>query len=140
MAIIATDTQRLSNLIKVYGYPTNPELHNDLVTCNEASITTYVVGTVLGKVTATGKFIVSKQAAVDGSQLPVAVVIGDSNGFAQAVTLAAATDTPILAVTRGAIVLSLGQIFLDASFGTAPQKLVAYNSLKAANILLENTI
>ena len=140
MAVIATDTQRLSNLVKVWGYVNNPELHVDLVTCNEASQTTYVVGTVLGKITASGKYIVSKQAAVDGSQLPVAVVIGDSTGFAQSVVVAATTDTPILAITRGACVLSLNQIALDATFSSGAQKLVAYNSLKAANILLENTI
>lgn len=140
MAVIATDSNRLSNLVKIYGYPNNPELHHDLVVANEASQTTYKVGTVLGKITASGKYIVSKQAAADGSQNPVAVVIGDSSGLAQDFTVAAATDTNVLAITRGAVVLSLGQLLLDASFSTAPQKAAAYASLKAAGILLEATV
>ena len=37
----------------------------------------YVVGTVLGKVTATGKYKISVQTANDGSQNPIAIVVGD---------------------------------------------------------------
>ena len=140
MAVIATDSNRLSNLVKTYGYPNNPELHNDMLTVNEAAQTTYKVGTVLGKITASGKYVVSKQAAADGSQNPVAVFIGDSQGLAQDTVIAATTDTQVLAITRGAITLSLGQLLLDSSFSTAPQKAAAYASLKAAGILLETTV
>jgi len=140
MAVIATDSNRLSNLVKKYDAPNNPELFTDVLTVNEASAVTYSVGTVLGKITASGKYIVSKQAAADGSQNPVAVFIGDGKtGLAQDTAIAATTDTPVLALTRGKVVLSLGALKLDASFSTNAQKLAAYASLKSVGILVEAT-
>jgi hypothetical protein len=140
MAVIGTETSRLSNLIKKFGYFTRPELHNETVTVNEASQTTYTIGTVLGKITANGKYIVSKQAAADGSQVPAAIYIGDTVGLAQNLVIAAATDTSVLALARGAVVVSIGALALDATFASASQKAFAYASLKAQGILCEATV
>lgn len=50
-------------------------------------------GAVLGKVTATGKYILSASAAVDGSQTPAAILVDDID--------ASAGDKDVLGYTRG---------------------------------------
>lgn len=140
MTVIATEQTRLSALIKKYDDVDNPELFNDMLTVNEASAQTYKVGTVLGKITASGKYIISKQAAADGSQNPVAVFIGDYQGLAQDTSIAATTDTKVLALTRGKVVVSKDMLLLDSSFSSQAQKDAAYASLKAAGILVEQTV
>lgn len=140
MPVIATDIARISNLVKQYDAPQSPELFNDVVTVNEASQATYTLGTVLGKITASGKYIISKQAAADGSQTPAAVYIGNAFGDIVTTTIPATTDTQVLAITRGKVVLALSQLNLDSSFGTAPQKAAAYAALKAAGILVETQL
>ena len=139
MAIIATEGQyaRFSSLVKFLDAPQKPDLHKDLLTANEAATPTYTLGTVLGKITASGKYIVSKQAAADGSQVPCAIYIGDKFGAVTDTTLVAATDTKVLALVRGKAIVALEALKLDASFGTAPQKQFAYDSLKAVGILVE---
>jgi hypothetical protein len=136
MALVATATQTLSNLIKKYDSQ-NTELFNELVTVNEASLTTYKVGTVLGKITASGKYIVSKQAAVDGSQTPAAIVIGNSFGDAIDFSVPATTDTKVLVLARGKVVVSAAALFLDASFTAGALTTAAYAALKAQGIAVE---
>lgn len=139
MSVIATDSTRLSNLIKVLDAPNNPELHNEVVTVNEAAQVTYKVGTVLGKITASGKYIVAKETAVDGSKVPAAVVIGDKEGLAQDTVIPATTDTKVLAIVRGKAVLSLSACLFDATYNDATKLGVAYAALKAQGLLLEQT-
>lgn len=50
-------------------------------------------GAVLGKITATGKYVLSLAAAVDGSQVPAAILVDDTN--------ATAADAAVLGYTRG---------------------------------------
>lgn len=139
MSVIATDYNHYSNLVKSSDSD-RTELFHELVTVNEAAQKSYVVGTVLGKVTATGKYKISLQAAADGSQNPVAIVVGDAFGTAAPVTIAAATDTKVLAIARGKVVVSLNALSLDASFSSGAQKQAAYDSLKSVGILVEATV
>ena len=139
MSVIATDYSHYSNLVK--GSDTyRTELFHDLVTVNESAQKSYVVGTVLGKVTASGKYKISVQNAADGSQTPVAIVVADAFGTSAPVTIAATTDTKVLALTRGKVVVSLNSLALDASFSSGAQKQFAYDSLKAVGILVEQTV
>ena len=140
MAVIATDTQRLSNLIKKYDTPANPELFNDVVTVNQAAQTTLKVGTVMGKITASGKYIAAVETAVDGSKVAAGIFIGDANGLAQDTVIAATTDTPALLLTRGKVVISKDALFLDATYNDNTKKNVVYASLKALGILVETTV
>lgn len=139
MPIFATEGQfsRFSSLVKWLADVQKTELHKDLVTVNDAAGATYTLGTVLGKVTATGKFVVSKQNAADGSQVPVAVYIADKFGACTDSVIAPATDTKVLILARGKAILALEGLKLDASFGTAVQKQFAYDSLKAVGLLVE---
>jgi len=139
MTIIATEGQyaRFSSLVKQCDTPWNFAFHTELATINEAGTPTLTLGTVMGKVTATGKYKVSLQAASDGSQIPAAIYIGNAFGAVADTTLVAATDTKLLALVRGKVIVSREALKLDASFGTDPQKQFAYDSLKAVGILVE---
>ena len=75
---VATDYSHYSNLVKASDSD-NTTLFQDVVTVNESAQNhTYAVGTVLGKVSASGKYKISVQNAADGSQTPIAEVVGDS--------------------------------------------------------------
>lgn len=126
----ATETNRYSHLVK---YELEPSVNwcSEFVTVNEATAKTYTVGTALGLVTATGKYKVSVQTAVDGSQNPVAVVTDDY-------TVAAATDTKVRAFVRGPAILSKAAVLLDATFNDATKVAAAYASLAGKNILVND--
>ena len=132
MPILATDTLRYSNLVKNELWPANG-FCRESVTANEAAAKTYAVGTILGKVTATGKYKICVQNAADGSQTPAAIVLEDKS-------VAVTTDTKVLVMTRGPALVSKGALLLDASFGTDPQKQTAYDALDAKGILLAPTV
>lgn len=123
MAVIATDTLRLSNVLK-------QELWAELgycravVTVNEAAAASYVPGTVLGKVTASGKYKVAVETAVDGSKVAAAVVIGLQ-------TIAATTDTKVVVLVKGPATLSKGGLVLDSTYDNDTKKNVVYASLEA---------
>lgn len=140
MTILATEGQysRFSSLVKMSDTPEKFEFHTDAIVANEASGTpTYTLGTVLGKITASGKYIISKQAAIDGSQVPAALVLLDSFGAVKDVTLVNGADTTFIALTRGKVIVSREALKLDATFSSGAQKQFAYDSLKAVGILVE---
>jgi hypothetical protein len=126
MPVIATDTLRLSNVLK-------KEFWSDIgycrtvVTVNEAAAKTYAVGTVLGKVTAGGKYKIAVQTAVDGSQNAAAIVLEDRS-------IAATTDTKLVVLTRGPASVSAGALVLDATYDLDAEKLAVYASLEALGI------
>lgn len=139
MSVISTDYNHYSNLVKASDSD-NTTLFQDLITVNEAAQKSYVVGTVLGKVSATGKYKISVQNAADGSQNAAAVVVADAFGTSAPVTIAATTDTKVLAITRGKVVLSKSALVFDASYDLDAEKQAAYDSLKAAGILVEASV
>lgn len=132
MPTIATDTLRKSNLVKQETFP-EQGYNYDVVTVNEATGKTYVVGTVLGKVTATGKYKICVQTAVDGSQTAAAIAVGDQ-------TIAATTDTKVLALVRGPTITSKDALVLDASHDLQAEKDAIYASLTALGILVAPTV
>ena len=132
MATIATDTLRKSNVIKQELWP-EVGYNYDAVTVNEATAKTYAVGTVLGKVTATGKYKICVQTASDGSQNAAAVVVGDQ-------AIPATTDTKVLAMVRGPAVVSRDGLVLDASHDLQAEKDAIYASLTALGIIVAPTV
>jgi hypothetical protein len=130
--LIATDTQRYSNTVK---YELAPELAfcRESVTANETAAKTYAVGTVLGLVTATGKYKIAVQTASDGSQNAAAVVVEDKD-------VAANTDTKVLALVRGPAIVSKGSLVLDATYNLDAELAAVYAALAAKNILVNDTI
>jgi uncharacterized protein (UPF0548 family) len=132
MSVISTSTQRLSNLLKAelwdsLGYC------REVVTVNEATAKTYAVGTVLGKVTAGGKYKICVQTAVDGSQTADAIVLEDK-------AIAATTDTKLVVLVRGPAAISKGALVLDASHDQQAEKDAIYAALEAKNIRVLATV
>ena len=132
MTVIANDTARYSNLVKHELWPETGFCRKE-VTVNEAAAKTYAVGTVLGKVTADGKYKIAVQTAVDGSQTAAAVVIDDHS-------IAAATDTKIVVLVKGPAEVSKGALVLDATYDLDAEKAAVYASLEALNINVLTTV
>ena len=132
MTLLATDTKRLSNVLK-------QELWSDaafcraVVTVNEAAAKSYVPGTVLGKVTATGKYKIAVQSAADGSQTADAIVMGLQD-------IAAATDTKVLVLVKGPAVISKAGLVLDATYDLQAEKDAVYAALEAKGIQCNDTV
>ena len=104
MAKLATSSAIVTDVIKherlpQWGYD------RDTVTVNLASETTLKVGTVLGKITASGKYLPRDAAAVDGSEVAVAVV-------REEILVPAATDTQV--VVLGGARPAVESVLLDA--------------------------
>ena len=124
--IIATDTLRLSNVLK-------QELWAELgycrtvVTVNEGAAATYVPGTVLGKVTSGGKYKIAVETAVDGSKVAAAIVLDLK-------TIAASTDTKVVVLVKGPATVSKGGLVLDSTYDNDTKKNVVYASLEAVGI------
>lgn len=124
MTIIATDTARLSNLVKHELWPETGYCRK-MLTVNEAAAKTYVVGTVLGFDGTDYK--ISVETAVDGSEVPAAVVMADYS-------VAATTDTQVLCLVKGPAEVSQDALALDASFDDDTKKAAAYAALEALGI------
>lgn len=138
MTVVATDTQRLSNWLKYEEEPSLGLCH-EVVTINEAAKTDLVTGTVLGKVTAGGKYKVAVETAVDGSKVADAIYIGSVLGNDNQ-TVAAATDTKILVLKRGKAIVSKGALLLDSTYNDDTKKNAVYASLEALEIFVQPTI
>lgn len=130
--IFASDTYRLSHLVKQEFWGQFGWCRKQ-VTVNEAADKTYGVGTVLGKVTATGKYKVCVESAVDGSQVPAALVLED-------VKVSSGVDKKLVIMYRGPSIVSKAALVLDASFNTDAKKAAAYAALEALNIGVNETI
>lgn len=91
------------------------------------------IGTVLGKVTANGKYKVSLQAAVDGTQTADAILIEDK-------TVALNTDTKVLILLKGPAVVSKAALTLDASYNTQPLKDAMYAALEVKGIQVNDAV
>jgi len=128
MPLIATEGSRYSDLVKAEFNPSMAYCIEGVVVNDAAQ--TLDLGTVLGQVTATGKYKVSKADAADGSQVAAAVV-------ARKVTVAAA-DATVVAMVRGPAILAKQALILDATIDTDAEKLAVYTALKAAGILVRD--
>lgn len=104
MSVIANSSTRFSAVVK-YEYDPSSSYCREVVVVND-SAQTLKVGTVLGKVTSGGKYKVSLSAASDGSQTPAAVVIADGLGLSGDIALAGSTDTKVLVLVRGPVILA----------------------------------
>ena len=130
--IFASDTFRLSHLVKQEFWDQFGWCRKQ-VTINESADKTYGVGTVLGKVTATGKYKIAVESAVDGSNVPAALVLED-------VKVSSGVDKKLVIMYRGPAIVSKAALVLDASFNTDAKKVAAYAALEALNIGVNETI
>lgn len=137
MTIIAQDTARYSDVVK-YEYEPDLAFTRELVVVNDTA-KTLTLGMLLGKVTATGKYKESVQTATDGSEAPVAVVVGkDLHNLSVAVPTA--TDTKVLAIVRGEAIVRKTGLKPHSSFDNATKLAAAYASLATKEILANDSI
>ena len=137
MTIIAQDTARYSDVVK-YEYEPSLAFTRELVVVNDTA-KTLTLGMLLGKVTATGKYKESVQTATDGSEAPVAVVVGkDLHNLSVAVP--ATTDTKVLAIVRGPAIVRKTGLKPHSSFNDATKLDAAYASLATKEILANTSI
>lgn len=132
MAAIDTRSTRLGAVLQ---YEDHPEYGHcrDVVVANEAAIKTYVIGTVLGKVTATGKYKILEATAVDGSQNFAGIYIGKPDGDNKQ-TVAATTDTNVVVLFRGPAGVGKSYLVFGASVDTAPELAAVYVQMEAVGI------
>ena len=135
--VIAQDTARYSDVVK-HEYEPSLAFTRELVVVNDAA-KTLTLGMLLGKVTATGKYKESVQTATDGSEAPVAVVVGkDLHNLSVAVP--ATTDTKVLAIVRGEAIVRKTGLKPHSSFNDATKLAAAYASLATKEILANDSI
>lgn len=131
MAVIGTDTARISNVVK-NEYASEIAYCREVVVVND-SAATFTVGTVLGKVTATGKYKKAVESAVDGSKVAAAIVI-------QETAIPATTDTKVIVLVRGPAAVSKGGLVLDSTYDNDTKKGVVYADLLAKGIKVLETV
>lgn len=131
MAVISTSLHTISNVVK-HEYGADYAYCRKLVTVNDTA-GTLAIGTVLGKVTADGKYKRAVQTAVDGSAVAAAIV-------ASAKTIPGTTDTQVLVYFRGPMGVSKGGLILDATYNLDAEKAVVYASLEDLGIQCLDTI
>lgn len=130
MTIVANSTHTKSNVIKKELWAGSGFVET-VVTVNDTA-GTLLSGTVLGKVTATGKFKRAVKTAVDGSAVVAAIVSEES-------VILAATDKKMLGLTRGPAKVSKAGLVFDASYALSADKDVVYAALEALGIqVLDN--
>ena len=131
MSVIATENARFSNVVKAEQWPEYAYCRDVIVVNDTAQ--TLKVGTVLGKVTATGKYKVAKETAVDGSKVGAAIVV-------EAITIPASTDTNVLVMYRGPAEVSKGALVVDSTYDNATKLGVLYADLEAKGIQVSTTV
>ena len=138
MAIIAIDTNRFSAVVE-REYDPASAFCRDTVVYNGTAITLNV-GAVLGKVTATGKYKLCEASAADGSQVAAAVVIADILGLSRPQAMVLNTDTQLLAMTRGPVILKKAGLSFGASVTAGTLTNTLYAQLTAAGMIPETSI
>ena len=132
MPIIATENRRFSHVVKKELFP-EMAYTRLVVTVNEAAAKSYQAGTVLGKVTAGGKFKIAVQTAVDGSAVGAGIVLGD-------LAVAAGTDTQVLVLVRGPAIVSKAGLVIDATYNDATKLGVLYADFDAKGVLVNDAV
>jgi D-tyrosyl-tRNA(Tyr) deacylase len=107
MALISTRKPLLGNVVK-HEYAREHGYCREVVTVNVAAATELSNGSVLGKVTATGKYVPRDPAAVDGSEVAAAVVVANTD-------VAAATDTEVAVLVRGPAIIAKQALVFDVA-------------------------
>lgn len=96
------------------------------VTANEGSAVDYVIGHVLGEVTADGKYKISVKGAADGSESAAAICLENKS-------IPASTDTDVVVMYRGPSVVADDSLTFDSSYSSADID-TAYATFEGNNI------
>lgn len=134
MALISTRKPLLGNLVK-HEYAREHGFCREVVTVNVAADTELSVGSVLGKVTATGKYVPVNAAAVvgqEGAEVAAAIVVENKS-------VAATTDTDVAVLVRGPAIVAEGGLVFDVAH-TAVQIATAVGELESLGIVVRKQV
>lgn len=131
MPLISTESPRYSHVVK-HEYAPESGFTRAVVVVNQAAVD-LKIGAVLGKVTASGKYIVCKADATDGSEVAAAIVAEDKS-------VPATTDTKVLVIVRGPAIVSKAGLILDATINTDAEKAAVYAAFEAKGILVNDAV
>ena len=113
----------------VLKYEVNPNYTRETVTLLQGM--PYPVGSVLGKITASGKYTLSAATGADGAQVAVAVLLYPVNA-----TLA---DAVGIVLVRGPSIVSRAGLAYDATVDDAPKITTKLGQLAAIGIIARDT-
>lgn len=118
MPVIATESTRFSAVVK-YEFEPWIGYTRETITINDPAGGVYKVGSVLGKITASGKYRLALSASGDGSQTPAVLLITDGLGQSTDVVIPANTDVKVTAIVRGPVILADAGLSLGAGITVA---------------------
>ena len=113
----------------VLKYELNPNFTRETVTLLAGS--TYRVGAVLGRITASGKMKLSTVPGTDGAQIAAAVLLYDID--------ATAADASAVVLLRGPAIVSKAALVFDASVDDAAKTAAKHAQLTALGIIPRDT-
>lgn len=122
--MLINETPRLSDLV-LFQEGEEVNYIVDVVTVASGTVAS-VQGQILGKITATGKYVQLATGGADGSQIAAAVLI-------QPFTATLGADGTYLAITRGPVIFKSSGLAYTAAM-TAPQKATALAQLQSAGM------
>ena len=131
MSLVATRAPRLGNLVK-YEEAAQHGFTREAVTVNTAAAQDLKIGSVLGKITANGKYTISDPAAIDGSEVAAAVVLEN-------ISTAIATDITVTVMVRGSAILGRDALVFDVAH-SAGEIATVEAELAALNILVRTQV
>ena len=134
MATIATRGATFGEVFKD-EYKPSSGYTREVVTVNIAAGATLAQGTVLAKVTATGKYLVQDASLASGAGLEAAGVLIGTNELTPGAVCGAATDTKVLMLARGPAKVAKSKLVMGAGTDTDAEKLAVYNTLAGLGIV-----
>jgi hypothetical protein len=124
---VLTEPPSMGDLLK---YEVNPNYTREVVTLLAGM--PYPVGSVLGKITANGKFTLSTAAGTDGAQTAIAVLL-----YAVDATLA---DAEGIVVARGPAIVSRAELAYDGTVDDAAKITTKIGQLATAGIIARDGV
>ena len=124
---VLTEPPSMGDVLK---YEVNPNYTREVVTLLAG--TPYPVGSVLGKITASGKYTLSPATGADGSQIASAVLL-----YAVDATLA---DAEGIVLARGPSIVSRAELAYDASVDDGAKITTKLGQLAAVGIVARDGV
>lgn len=134
MTVIATRGDTFSAVFKE-EYDPSSGITRDVVTVNIAAGATLAQGTVLAKVTATGKYLVQDASLSTGAGLEAAGVLIGTDELTPGAVCGAGVDTKVLMLARGPAKVVVGKLVMGAGTDTDAEKQAVYDALAAKGIV-----
>lgn len=133
MTLVATEAKPLSNFVK-HEYPFK-NLPREQVTVTVGQGDTLKVGQILGKITATGKYVVAVETAIDGSE-SFGGILADLQDGSRERTFDITGDVILSVVNKGPAMASRNALetLLDASYDNDTKKDTMFAEMVATGI------